>query len=271
MKRHKVPVRFTGQHFTIDPLLIRDAIRLADIKKEELVLDIGAGLGFLTVHLLKHSENVIAVENDPYLVAKLRSKFREQSQHLTIVGADFRTYTIPPKSFKVVANIPYGITAQIVKKLLFTYLETFAGGCLVMQWEPAQKLTRGSRFNPYTAFYHTFFELKLIYEVPPVSFVPPPTVKSALVHIKKKAGAAMNVDTKQKYLDFLGFMLQSPTAPAKTVLKRLFQKRQMRALSQQYQLKPDDPVHDLSPSQLWGCFREMLRLVPPPFHPKGTF
>ncbi|GAB2790690.1 hypothetical protein GCM10027275_39530 [Rhabdobacter roseus] len=268
MKRHKVPVRFTGQHFTIDPLLIRDAIRLADIKKEELVLDIGAGLGFLTVHLLKHSENVIAVENDPYLVAKLRSKFRDQSQHLTIVGADFRTYTIPPKSFKVVANIPYGITTDILKKLLFTHLETFAGGCLVMQLEPAQKLTRGNRFNPYTAFYHTFFELELIYEVPPISFLPPPTVKSALVRLKKKACADVSIDAKQKYLDFLGFMLQSPTAPARTVLKKLFQKRQIRALSQQYRLNPDGPIYDLSPSQLSGCFREMLRVVPPPFHPK---
>lgn len=46
MKKNRVPVRFTGQHFTIDTRLINDAIRLADVQKEDLVLDIGAGLGF---------------------------------------------------------------------------------------------------------------------------------------------------------------------------------------------------------------------------------
>ena len=64
MKKNRVPVRFTGQHFTIDTRLINDAIRLADVQKEDLVLDIGAGLGFLTVHLAKNSDNVIAIEND---------------------------------------------------------------------------------------------------------------------------------------------------------------------------------------------------------------
>lgn len=56
MKTRRVPVRFTGQHFTIDTLLIKDAIRIADIQKKDMVLDIGAGRGFLTIHLIKYTD-----------------------------------------------------------------------------------------------------------------------------------------------------------------------------------------------------------------------
>ena len=53
MTKKKLPVRFTGQHFTIDKVLIKDAIRQANISNQDTVLDIGAGKGFLTVHLLR--------------------------------------------------------------------------------------------------------------------------------------------------------------------------------------------------------------------------
>ena len=56
MTKKKLPVRFTGQHFTIDKVLIKDAIRQANISTQDTVLDIGAGKGFLTVHLLKKAE-----------------------------------------------------------------------------------------------------------------------------------------------------------------------------------------------------------------------
>lgn len=52
MNKNKLPVRFTGQHFTIDKALIADALKIAKIKKYDTVLDIGAGKGFLTVHLV---------------------------------------------------------------------------------------------------------------------------------------------------------------------------------------------------------------------------
>lgn len=64
MTKKKLPVRFTGQHFTIDKVLIKDAIRQANISNQDTVLDIGAGKGFLTVHLLKIANNVVAIEND---------------------------------------------------------------------------------------------------------------------------------------------------------------------------------------------------------------
>src|SRR5690606_3093828 len=156
-KKRRLPVRFTGQHFTINTILINDAIRLAEVQKEDIVLDIGAGLGFLTVHLVKHSTNVIAIENDNRLVSELRSKFRVNN-NVTIGRLDDRKFLVPQKNFKVFSNIPFALTSDILKSLMYTNIEFFKGGCLIMQLESAKKLVRKKYVNPYAVFYHTFFE-----------------------------------------------------------------------------------------------------------------
>lgn len=85
MTKKKLPVRFTGQHFTIDKVLIKDAIRQANIRYQDTVLDIGAGKGFLTVHLLKIANNVVAIENDTALVEHLRKLFSD-ARNVQVVG-----------------------------------------------------------------------------------------------------------------------------------------------------------------------------------------
>ena len=116
MTKKKLPVRFTGQHFTIDKVLIKDAIRQANISNQDTVLDIGAGKGFLTVHLLKIANNVVAIENDTALVEHLRKLFSD-ARNVQVVGCDFRNFAVPKFPFKVVSNIPYGIT--IIRKSKF--------------------------------------------------------------------------------------------------------------------------------------------------------
>ena len=91
MTKKKLPVRFTGQHFTIDKVLIKDAIRQANISNQDTVLDIGAGKGFLTVHLLKIANNVVAIENDTALVEHLRKLFSD-ARNVQVVGCDFRNF-----------------------------------------------------------------------------------------------------------------------------------------------------------------------------------
>ena len=267
MKKCKVPVRFTGQHFIIDTVLIEDSIRLAEIQKNDLVLDIGAGRGFLTVYLVRHSENVVAIEDDPRLVAELRSKFA-LNKNLTIVESDFRKFRIPQKQFKVVSNIPYGITSHTLRSLMFHNAEFFVKGCLVMQLQSAQKLFRKNVFNPYVVFYHTFFDLKLVYTVPPDSFMPPPTVQSALVKISRKQSSPISMGMKEKYLDFLYFILKFPDLSVRMALKKIFRKQQIGELSERYGLKLDNTVIHMSPQQFSNCFIEMLKVVPEKFHPK---
>jgi len=283
MTKKKLPVRFTGQHFTIDKVLIKDAIRQANISNQDTVLDIGAGKGFFTVHLLKIANNVVAIENDTALVEHLRKLFSD-ARNVQVVGCDFRNFAVPKFPFKVVSNIPYGITSDIFKILMFESLENFLGGSIVLQLEPTQKLFSRKLYNPYTVFYHTFFDLKLVYEVGPESFLPPPTVKSALLNIKRKhlffdfkfkakylAFISCLLEkpdlSKAKYLAFISCLLEKPDLSVKTALKSIFRKSQVRSISEKFGLNLNAQIVCLSPSQWVNCFLEMLEVVPEKFHP----
>lgn len=265
MTKKKLPVRFTGQHFTIDKVLIKDAIRQANISNQDTVLDIGAGKGFLTVHLLKIANNVVAIENDTALVEHLRKLFSD-ARNVQVVGCDFRNFAVPKFPFKVVSNIPYGITSDIFKILMFESLGNFLGGSIVLQLEPTQKLFSRKLYNPYTVFYHTFFDLKLVYEVGPESFFPPPTVKSALLNIKRKH-LFFDFKFKAKYLAFISCLLEKPDLSVKTALKSIFRKSQVRSISEKFGLNLNAQIVCLSPSQWVNCFLEMLEVVPEKFHP----
>jgi Dimethyladenosine transferase (rRNA methylation) len=149
---------------------------------------------------------------------------------------------------------------------MFEGVENFLGGSIVLQLEPTKKLFSSKLYNPYTVFYHTFFDLKLVYEVSPESFLPPPTVKSALLRIKRNP-PSFDFELKAKYLAFISCLLQKPDLSVKTALKSIFRKSQVRSISEKFGLNLNTQIVCLSPSQWKNCFSEMLEVVPEKFHP----
>ena len=151
-------------------------------------------------------------------------------------------------------------------------LKTVKGFCCLMQEikngidRTHQKLFSRKLYNPYTVFYHTFFDLKLVYEVGPESFLPPPTVKSALLNIKRKH-LFFDFKFKAKYLAFISCLLEKPDLSVKTALKSIFRKSQVRSISEKFGLNLNAQIVCLSPSQWLNCFLEMLEVVPEKFHP----
>ena len=197
------------------------------------------------------------------------SCFRNKIHKLLIykwLNSCILNFAVPKFPFKVVSNIPYGITSDIFKILMFESLGNFLGGSIVLQLEPTQKLFSRKLYNPYTVFYHTFFDLKLVYEVGPESFFPPPTVKSALLNIKRKQ-LFFDFKFKAKYLAFISCLLEKPDLSVKTALKSIFRKSQVRSISEKFGLNLNAQIVCLSPSQWVNCFLEMLEVVPEKFHP----
>jgi 23S rRNA (adenine-N6)-dimethyltransferase len=265
MNKNKMPVRYTGQHFTIDKVLIEDAIKQSNISQNDTVIDIGAGKGFLTIHLIQKAKTVIAIENDIELVKHLRNKFK-QTQNIQIIGCDFRNFKISELSFKVVSNIPFGITSEILKILMFENIESFQGGSIILQLEPAKKLFADKIYNPYSILYHTFYNLRLLYEINPNSFMPPPTIKSAFLKIERRP-LQIDFNLKVKYLNFISFLLQKPNLPVRTALKLLFRKSQVKEISEKLGINLNSKIVNLSANQWKDCFIEMLKVVPEKFHP----
>lgn len=143
------------------------------------------------------------------------------------------------------------------------------GGSIILQLEPARKLFAKEIHNPYAIVYHTFFNLELLYEINPGSFLPPPTVQSAMLKIERKAGMVA-FPQRVKYLHFVSFLLQKPDLPVRTAFKQLFRKSQLKEISEKHGIPMEPKVGCLSASQWEACFIEMLKMVPEKFHPVSS-
>lgn len=137
------PAKSLGQNFVIDGNVCRKIVRLAHVSSDDIVLEIGPGLGSLTLALLAEAAAVIAVEIDPRLAAQLPITVDTHSMHeknLTVINEDaLRITELPQAPTVLVANLPYNISVPV----LLHYLEKFPTirtGVVMVQAEVADRL-----------------------------------------------------------------------------------------------------------------------------------
>jgi 16S rRNA (adenine1518-N6/adenine1519-N6)-dimethyltransferase len=186
-----------GQHFLNSPSALGKIIDAAKIKAGETVLEIGPGTGILTKALLEKGARVIAVEKDARAIELLSDKFVEESSAgmFSLVEEDVLDY-IPPKSYSIVANIPYYITGAILQK--FLEKEPRPGRMvLLVQKEVAERIVAGrdgpggrsksggtGKESILSISVKAFGAPKIIARVPRGAFSPPPSVDSAILSIE---------------------------------------------------------------------------------------
>jgi 23S rRNA (adenine-N6)-dimethyltransferase len=146
----------------------------AAIKPGELVFDIGAGTGALTAHLVRAGARVVAVELHPGRAAILRQRFPQ----ITVVQADALSLRLPGRPFRVVANPPYGITADLLDLLLATRTRLVAADLIlqraaVRKYAAQKKSSRTHRMSTGLV-------------VPRHAFRPPPRVDSAVLVVRRR-------------------------------------------------------------------------------------
>jgi len=178
------PKKSLGQNFVVNSALLQQMIDYADISKEDAVLEVGAGLGFLTRLLSKTCKRVIAVEIDPKLVRILQSQLHDLS-NVDLIEGDILSTSVP-KFDKVVSTPPYSISSP----LLFWLLEKkFDCGVLTFQEEFACRLAASVGSKDYarltvTTYYRA--KVDLLDHVPRNMFYPPPDVDSMIVRLKPR-------------------------------------------------------------------------------------
>ena len=112
------PYKSLGQHFLIDQNIIRKIITACQLNKDDIILEIGPGLGALTFELSRQTRQVIAVEKDTRLYKKLKE---EKLKNLKIANEDILKFdfTAAAKKVKVIGNLPYNISSPIIERLIF--------------------------------------------------------------------------------------------------------------------------------------------------------
>ena len=184
------PRKGWGQHFLIDRNILNKVIRTAQIEKGDVVLEVGPGLGEMTLALARQAKQVISIEIDPKLVELLKKKLVD-FPNINVVEGDVLTldfkkfFTQLSQRIKVVANLPY----QISTPLLFHFIEAkeiFSTLTLMLQREVAERMVASSgskAYGPLSIFVQLFSELSICFLVKPSAFFPPPKVESAVIHM----------------------------------------------------------------------------------------
>ena len=185
------PTKALGQNFVHDANTIRRITRIADLAPGEVVLEVGPGLGSLTLGLLDAGARVVAVEVDPRLAAVLPETIRERApglaNDLTVIARDARRLDTPldPPPTALVANLPYNVAVPVLLHLL-ELLPSIRHGLVLLQSEVADRLAAppGSRVyggpSVKTAWYA---RAERAGAVPRSVFWPVPNVDSGLVRL----------------------------------------------------------------------------------------
>ena len=187
-----VPTKKLGQNFVTDPNTIRRIVTAAKLEGTETVVEIGPGLGSLTLGLLEVAAKVIAVEIDPKMAAALEETIakRAPGKDFTLVHQDALAIdSLPSEPDALVANLPYNISVPVLLHFLETF-DSIKNGLVLVQAEVAHRLAAGPGSKVYgvpSAKLAWYAESNLAGNVGRNIFWPVPNVDSALVYFVKRA------------------------------------------------------------------------------------
>lgn len=211
LRRHRIGLQHhLGQNFLIDPEL-RDAIaESARTGPDDDVLEIGAGVGTLTLALAPRCRKLVAVEIDGRMMPALRDVVLAH-ENVQILEADFLHLNVAevfPQGGEVVAgNIPYHLTGALIRKLL-DHPPRPKRLSLVVQKEVAQRWTATGSASLATVAVQVFAEARTVLTIPASAFTPMPRVDSALVALEVRDQPAVDVDDMDSFFRFVEAVFQ---------------------------------------------------------------
>lgn len=205
--RGRTPRKSLGQHYMVNSSINEELASVAEVKDGDCILEIGPGTGSLTNVLLSAGAAVIAIEKDPHMAMHVKDRFKGVDQ-LEVFQEDFTRCHIRShlKSFlesrksagndavysKVVSNIPFNISTDVVKQLL-PMGDIFSEVVLLLQDETAVRLVdaslRTSEYRPINVFVNFYSVPEYKFKVPRTDFFPQPNVDAAIVKFKLKQPA----------------------------------------------------------------------------------
>lgn len=215
-KRHNIRLtKSLGQNFLIDNNIIKKIVDSANVNRDDLVIEVGAGVGNMTSEIASRAGQVIAIEIDRHLMGALSENLRPYD-NVRIINNDILKLDIEkdilsakdiipegfnPHSIKVVANLPYYITTPIIMKFLeeSTSVDMLV---LMVQKEVAERIAAlpgGKDYGTLSVAVQYYSNPEKVFEVPPQCFMPPPEVSSAVIRLKVNRKPPVLVDDKEMF------------------------------------------------------------------------
>lgn len=210
-KYHITANKNLGQNFLIDDEAVNGIVEAAKVSKDDLIIEIGPGLGTLTKELLDRAGKVICIELDKRMIEILNDRFSMYDNFKVlnedVLKVDLKNLIAKEKiiTTKIVANLPYYITTPIIMKLLEERLdiETIT---VMIQKEVADRLVTNpgtGDTGAITYAIHYYTEPKRVLEVPNTAFIPAPKVNSTVINLKILKEPKVKVQDEAKLFELI--------------------------------------------------------------------
>ncbi|KAG6748048.1 hypothetical protein POTOM_047943 [Populus tomentosa] len=202
--RDRRPRKSLGQHYMLNDEINEQLVASANVEDGDLVLEIGPGTGSLTNVLIDAGATVLAIEKDAHMAALVRERFADTNRfkvlqedfikchirsHMLSMLESMGSLSEKPRHAKVVANIPFNISTDVIKQLL-PMGDIFSEIVLLLQDETALRLVesslRTSEYRPINIFVNFYSDPEYKFKVPRSNFFPQPKVDAAVVRFKLK-------------------------------------------------------------------------------------
>lgn len=249
-----------AQNFLRSSKLVRSLLETSSIGAGDIVYEIGPGRGIITAELARIARKVVAIEKDPSLARGLGLRFRNLDS-VRIVADDFLRYPIPDRDYKIFANIPYNLTADIVRKILYAS-PVPAEAYLIMQKEAAEKFSGSPNETQFSILAKPVFDIRIVRALRRTDFEPMPNVDSVLLHIKKRPLALVRNEDAALYRRFVHYGFSTWRPNLKSIFKPVFTYPQWKHLSKDLRFPLDTVPSKLTFDQWLGLFECFKQRVP---------
>lgn len=266
-----------GQHFLASADMAVRIVEAVGDTSQYTVLEIGPGRGILTSLLAKNARRLIAVELDRVLAAQLRLKFG-MSRNVEIIEADVLAIDfdslfgpkpglgrpgieLTPQPVKVVGNLPYYITSDILLRL-FAFSKYFESIVIMVQKEVADRIAAepgGRDYGMLSATAQLYARVEKLFSLPPEAFAPPPKIHSTVLRLmidpqQEKLGVAGD-----GFIDFLRLSFGQKRKTLWNNLKERYEAAGLKRALAEAQIKPNVRAETLSLEQSAAVFRALRK------------
>ncbi len=249
-----------SQNFLHNSRLVDYVVGLTNVGPNDTVFEIGAGKGIITAALAGRCRTVVAVEKDPLLAARLVRRFGND-RRIEIRGGDALQTPLPNGPYKVVANIPFALTSDIVTRL------TSAPNApeeiyLVVQREAAERFLGRPRGTLFAALLHPWFEVTVVHRFQSTDFAPPPAVETVLMRMRKRGPPLIEHRDGALYRDLVAYLFTAWQPTIRQALQKALGRQTVYSLERKAGNALSTPPSQLSPEQWAELFTFCLDARP---------
>ncbi|MEM2522331.1 MAG: 16S rRNA (adenine(1518)-N(6)/adenine(1519)-N(6))-dimethyltransferase RsmA [Candidatus Bathyarchaeia archaeon] len=223
LRKYRIfPKKHFGQHFMVYDSIFKRLAEYGALTSDDIVLDVGAGLGFLTRFLAGQCRKVLAVEIDPKLVKVLRENLKFLP-NVEIFEGDVLKLSIPQFN-KVVSIPPYNISSDL---LLWLSEREFTCGVLVFQQEFAERIVApvgSENYGWLTVLAYHQLEIELLDQVPKWMFYPQPKVDSVIVRLRPKSSPPFPLKSKALFRQLVQTLFTRRNRKVRNAIKPFLEK-----------------------------------------------